>query len=192
MKKLNTFFIILTLIFVSNSNAQTQPDKKTTQNYIEKIFFETQDYEEKMNNGAIFKVGSGEICGWRSMEFGYYLKYCRISTSDSWCSYCIECRNISWEKMLSIEDDDRGLLPDSPVKYLKIIFVSNSILFEGYTKPSSCNDQTYSYCGKEKSTSWIYFPYRNEEGVRERLVKALNHLSKLEKEEQAKNDPFGN
>lgn len=192
MKKLNTFFIVLTLIFVSISNAQTQPDKKTTLNYINNIFFDTQDYEEKMNNGAVFKVGGGEICGWKDMRFDYYLRYCRISTSDSWCSYCTEYRNISWEKMLSIEDSDSDLLPDSPVKYLKIIFVPNSILFEGYTKPSSCNDQNYSYCGKEKSTSWIYFPYRNEEGVRERLVKALNHLSKLEKEEQAKNDPFGN
>ncbi len=192
MKTLNTFFLLLTFILVSNSYAQTQPDKETTYNYIKNIFFETKDYEEKMNEGAIFKVSGGDFCGWKYMDFGFsYLKYCRISTSDSWCSYCADYRNINWEKMLSIEDD-RGPLPDSPVKYLKIIFVPNSILFKGYNKTSSCNDENYSFCGKEKSTSWIYFPYRNEEGVRERLVKALNHLSKLEKEEQAKNDPFGN
>ena len=57
MKTLNTFFLLLTLILVSNSYAQTQPDKQTTYNYIKKIFFETVDYEEKSNNGAIYKVG---------------------------------------------------------------------------------------------------------------------------------------
>ena len=44
MKTLNTFFLLLTLILVSNSYAQTQPDKQTTYNYIKKIFFETADY----------------------------------------------------------------------------------------------------------------------------------------------------
>ncbi len=33
MKTLNTFFLLLTLILVSNSYAQTQPDKQTTYNY---------------------------------------------------------------------------------------------------------------------------------------------------------------
>ena len=192
MKTLNTFFLLLTLILVSNSYAQTQPDKQTTYNYIKKIFFETVDYEEKSNNGAIHKVGVGEICGWKHMEFVYnYLEYCVMSISENWCSNCFKFREIKWEKMLSIEDDS-DLLPDSPVKYLKIKFIPNSILFKGYISPSTCNVNGQSYCGTEKSTNFIYFPYRNEEGVRERLVKALNHLSKLEKEEQAKNDPFGN
>ncbi len=191
MKILKTLFIFLALVYVGNIFGQDLPDKETTKNYIKKIFFETEDYEEKMNNGAMYKVGGGEICGWKSMKFDYALRYCVMSKSENWCSHCFEFRNIKWEKMLSIEDDG-NLAPDSPVKYLKINFIPNSILFEGYISPSSCNENGYSYCGTEKSTSFIYFPYRNEEGVRERLVKALNHLSKLEKEEQAKNDPFGN
>jgi len=43
-----------------------------------------------------------------------------------------------------------------------------------------------------QSVNYVLIPYLNQEGIKARLIKALDHLNKLEKEEQAKNDPFGN
>jgi hypothetical protein len=80
---------------------------------------------------------------------------------------------------------------NSPVKYLSISFTPNSILRTGFTS-HGCVIEGFKHYGEKQSVSHILFPYRDEEGVKERLIKALNHLSKLAKEEKSKHDPFCN
>ncbi len=189
MKTLNTFFIVLTLLFVSNSYAQTQPDKKTTLNYVESAFNSTLNFELKTNNGVVFKIQG--ISGFCDFDFSNkYIKFCTIALIEGYCTDGYEFKEINWAKMESIADWD-GIATNSPVGVLYVKFPNNSILRTGYID-SNCNKEGFSTYGTTQSVSYVLFPYLNQEGVRERLVKALNHLSKLEKEEQAKNDPFGN
>ncbi|WP_159801780.1 hypothetical protein [Flavobacterium sp. MK4S-17] len=187
MKKLNTIFIVLTLIFVSNSYAQTQPDKKTTYNYIEKLFSDTYDFELKFNDGVVYKIAFQD--GY--FEFDTYnIRFSRRALTEGYCTEGYRFSEVNWAKMESITDWN-GISTNSPVGVLYIKFPSNSVLRTGYID-SNCNKEGFSSFGTTQSVSYVLFPYLNQEGVRERLVKALNHLSKLEKEEQAKNDPFGN
>lgn len=187
MKKLNTFFIVLTLIFVSNSNAQTQPDKETTLNYLNSAFDSTLYFELKFNDGVVYKIsfrGNYFKFNNRSIEFS------RKALTEGYCTEGYEFTKVNWAKMESITDWN-GIATNSPVGVLYVKFPNNSILRTGYID-SNCNKEGFSTYGTTQSVSYVLFPYLNQEGVRERLVKALNHLSKLEKEEQAKNDPFGN
>lgn len=187
MKTLNTIFIVLTLIFVSNSYAQTQPDKKTTKEYLEKVFVSTYNFELK-RSGVDYKI-TGYFNGFEFYNTSDF-KYSMTSLTDGYCSLGYEFYKINWAKMESIADWD-GVAIDSPVSVLFIKFPNNSILRDGRID-INCNKEGFSRYGTTQSVSYVLFPYLNQEGVRERLVKALNHLSKLEKEEQAKNDPFGN
>lgn len=193
MKTLNTFFfIVLTLIFVSNSYAQTQPDKKTTEKYIEKIFYETLGFELKHSTGEVYKIqiGIGEY--FRCEFYSHKGRICfgKSAVTDGKCNFAYDFSEINWAKMKSIANWN-GVATNSPVSVLYIEFPDNSILRRGYID-SDCNHEGFSSNGTTQSVNYVLIPYLNQEGVRERLVKALNHLSKLEKEEQAKNDPFGN
>ena len=192
MKTLNTFFIVLTLIFVSNSYAQTQPDKKTTQDYINKIFSDTFGFEQKNSSGEVYKIctslGNYFTIFFKSKSSSIY--FGREAVTADRCNFAYEFTEINWAKMEYINDWD-GVATNSPVGVLYIKFPNNSILRKGRID-SNCNKEGFSRYGITQSVGFVLFPYLNQEGVRERLVKALNHLSKLEKEEQAKNDPFGN
>ncbi len=196
MKLPNTFFLLLSLALISNSYAQSEPDYKTTYEYIKKIFDETTGYEYITERGVVYKSGSLHI---RHSHNVTYYKFNKISKNEisfgqdapsGYCSYFYEYRNIDWAKMQSISMVP-GTASNSPVKYLSISFTPNSILREGHTD-TGCEIVGFKYFGVTQSVSHILFPYRDEEGVKERLIKALNHLSKLAKEEKAKNDPFGN
>ena len=190
MKTVKTIILTLIVLVSSQSFGQNEPDKETTIEYVNKIMNDTEGYEN------IFNGGSGDFKIDYVSEFltGSSLLFIVKPKDESlYCSIQYYYLNINWAKMLKIDLSTITSI-SSPVKYLKINFVSNSILWKGYRfvpnqGKEPCNDGDFEI---ERSINYIYIPYRDEEGVRERLIKALNHLSKLEKEEQAKNDPFGN
>lgn len=192
MKLLKTFFLLFSLAIVNNSYAQNEPDYRTTFGYIKKIFDETTGYEY-IKGDAKYRIISSEHknCYNHSKEFtSESLRFSQVDETDKYCSVGYWYYNIDWAKMQSIT-----ILTDassnSPVKYLSISFTPNSILRTGYIR-EGCVLEGFKRFGEKQSVNHILFPYRDEEGVKERLIKALNHLSKLAKEEKAKNDPFGN
>lgn len=191
MKTINAFFILLTFIFVSNSYAQTQPDKETTQEYIKKIFNDTYKFERISPEGYVYSLE-----GYRTNSFDIYfqskgiIEFGLFAKTAGKCSYGYQFSEINWAKMQNIEDW-KSVASNSPVQFLYVLFPANSILRLGYTN-SDCKEDSFSYYGTQQSVNYVLIPYLNQEGIKARLIKALNHLSKLEKEEQAKNDPFGN
>jgi hypothetical protein len=191
--KITIIITAILLLFSATGFAQTEPDKATTESYIKKIFNETEDYEDHLKEGAKYRITSWYGRAPHDLSFNYdntTLSFTATAITDGMCSEGYAYRNISWAKLLNIEEDP-ATTNDSPVKMLKIRFLSNSVIRTGYTN-DNCDFSGFSFYGREENVSTILFPYRNEPGVRERLIKALNHLSKLEKEEQAANDPFGN
>lgn len=200
MKYLKIIFVFVALCTVSAIRSQTQPSKEATQKYILQIFKATYGYEEIRSDGNKYVIESGQLGDYitgpyiRHTVFSdcSFLSFARKSSTDNLCSYGYEYRGINWAKMQGIEDWNIALASTSPIKFLFIKFTTN-ILRMGVIghRGQNCSDNGFSGTGEKQSVNHILFPYRNEDGVRERLVKALNHLSKLEKEEQAKNDIFG-
>ena len=139
--------------------------------------------------GSCFAVNMGEKLDYFKFN-NSSIEFSRKALTEGYCTEGYEFTKVNWAKMESITDWN-GIATNSPVGVLYVKFPNNSILRTGYID-SNCNKEGFSTYGTTQSVSYVLFPYLNQEGVRERLVKALNHLSKLEKEEQAKNDPFGN
>ncbi len=200
MKLQKSIYLLLVLFIVNINYSQTEPDKKTTLAYITKIFNETSGYEF-INDGIQYKIknlffnepgNTGNISYNAAIEIKEnYISFGQLAPSG-YCSFGYKFKNIDWAKMRNIYDANAtSVASNSPVKLLGINFTPNSILREGHTN-YKCNAQGYKYLGETQSVGFILFPYRDEEGVKERLIRAFNHLSKLAKEEQAKNDPFGN
>ncbi|MEO6681941.1 MAG: hypothetical protein ABIN48_03865 [Ginsengibacter sp.] len=194
---MKTIFVLLTMLIVGTAYGQ---DRKTTQEYIEKIFKETTDYEEKHDDGAEYSITPISFpCpyqGYQGISLRIFwsngekveVSYARNAKKAGYCTYGYIYRNINWAKMVSI-NDDMYTSKNSPIKFLIINFTPNSVLREGFIS-KGCPTNEFSECGKIVSVSSISFPYRNEPGTRDRLVKALNHLSKLVKEEAKEKDPF--
>lgn len=174
----------------SQSFGQSEPDKEITIEYVNKIMNDTEGYDQKNINGHEYII--------HSVSFYSFALIIDVSNQNTaYCSTRYYYDNINWAKVQSIDLETSASI-SSPVKFLIVNFVPNSILWKGRRydeklgpnfRSENCNDGVFEI---SKSISSIRVPYRDEEGVRERLIKALNHLSKLEKEEQAKNDPFGN
>ena len=183
MKTLNTIFIVLTLIFVSNSNAQTQPDMEKTFNYLESKFFELNGYTIEYSNGGVFTFYSDVFTNYR-MEFR------RIHKTEHY-KFEYNYEGINYAKLISIKENvNNDLNPNSPIKRLELVFINNSIKFRGYLY--GANNSDWERYSNGVVQSFIPFYYRDEPGEKEKVIKAILHLSKLFKEKQAKNDPFGN
>ncbi len=206
---MKTTTIITLLLLVLNSTAFTQdlPDKKTTQNYIKKIFDDTYDFDEVCQNGTIFKITSAPMpnyYNWVSYELIFYsngtskLSFVRKSSGVP-CSYGYRYTDINWAKLQSIQDyegfPNNPVRDNSSVKFLRLNFLPNSVLRTGYVGHAgqNCHSEegfSNSINSEPEPVSYILFPYKNEEGLVKKLVRALYHLGKLEKEEQTSNDPF--
>lgn len=183
MKTLNTIFIVLTLIFVSNSYAQTQPDMEKTFNYLESKFFELNGYTIEYSDGGVFTFYSDVFTNYR-------MKFRRIHKTEHY-RYENIYEGINYAKLISIKENvNDDLNPNSPIKRLELVFINNSIKFRGYLY--GANNSDWDRYSNGVVQSFIPFYYRDEPGEKEKVIKAILHLSKLFKEKQAKNDPFGN
>jgi hypothetical protein len=201
MNTTKLIFALLAIFFAGTQTdgyAQTLPDKKTTQEYIKKICDATETLEYTSSDGIVYKIVYGlsfhsdgkvnakyyniGLCSYdlSRIEFGMY------AVNSEKCSYAYSQFDIDWSKMQDIQDAS-DIASYSSIKLLYIRFVPNSIKRIGFTN-RYCTKYGFDWNGKQELVSYIYFPYRNEEGLRERLIKALNHLHELSKAD----DPFGN
>ncbi|RYJ36847.1 hypothetical protein NU08_4108 [Flavobacterium anhuiense] len=196
IKKLLFIFVLATSLVPAQ--AQTVPDRKTTVEYITKLFNDVKDFEYKLKDGTIYAIDGKTVSAYSAIQFiisignGNYetsLGYCFDTRDSKKLSFGQLYMKIDWAKMIKIEDSEAA--DDSAVKFLYITFTPNSVLERGYYEEFNPYGNILR-SKPDKGTSSIYFPYKNELGVKERLIKALNHLSNLDKKEKLKNDPFGN
>lgn len=181
----NLLTIVALCFSIATAAAQdTKPTKEETIAYIKNIVQDADENYLHWKSGSISQVYasafSNDLAGYASHFEG-----------KSWDFSYIRFHQINWAKAEKIYDSSSNLLPTSPVKFLGIKFPENSIL-----RVESYNNGTYERQKEEqKNFSNVYIPYLNQEGIYNRLEKAIEHLinlSKKEAEEEKKKDPFAN
>lgn len=170
---------------VGIANAQdTKPTKEETVAYINKIVRDANSNFLHWKSGNTSNVYSSSFSN-ELVMYGFHL----AGNSMNYVYNTFD--QINWNKAEKINDSSSNLLPTSPVKFLAIKFPENSILRVQYY-----NDGTYERQKENKKNfSEVYITYLDQEGVRDRLVKAIEHLidlSKKEAEEEKQKDPFAN
>lgn len=200
MKALKTIITALLLLqtAISFGQGQQTPNKEETISYINKILRETVGFRYDFQDGSSDKVGtiymnSSEIyVEWAKEnkdgnEYGW-----RTAVSNKWTS-------LDFSNLLSVKDcGDKDICypkPSSTVKELHLKFDGGVLRTkrtynEAYWGANG-GDKNWRFAFRDRPTSIVWICYKDTPGTRERLIKALNHLAKLAKEEK-NNDPFGN
>lgn len=208
MKTPIKFIIFLIIVFTGKCFAQNSFDKSAVRKVVNQLFYQTLGHEEIRENGNVYRLEepffnmSSNTIFQLIHKLAYFsgnhssLSFSRKALEGSnLCSFGYSYKNINWAKIYSFEDWQMAdFSVDSPIKFLVIKFNDNNITRTGYVghRGQNCNNMNaFSNYGTEQSVDYILFPYRNLEGNRERLIKAIKQLGKLENAEQAEKDPLG-
>lgn len=184
MKILKTTLLLLAILIANTTFSQTMPNKKETWDYLKNKFNSTSDYIIEYKEGLSAKLEPIYL-----YDFGA-MKLKRKMIGETYY-YEYNYDGIDFAKLISInENDNEDIKSNSSVKRLTLIFVNNSIKFKGYLIGG--NDPVWDRYSNGVVQSFIPFYYRDEPGEKEKVIKAIQHLSRLCKEEAKANDPFGN
>ena len=192
MKTLKTIFILLALVCANSSFAQEKqlPGMNDTVNYIEVLLKEAEGFNMITVSGSSCKMEGVEFSR-RSYNLG---KECNTQDYETLSTIF---KNTDYSKVISVEDcdlshNDNNLISNSPIQHLHIKFEKNICTYDsGFLIPG----KRWEWEKENEATDFMYLYYKNTPGTQERLKKALKHLimlSKKEKEEEKKNDPFAN
>lgn len=186
MKKLLLSFLFLPFTFIVNAQ-NTKPSTKETYDYIQNLLDDANGYTISYTNGSVDKISLSYYNYRSNIKDRDYFYGGEASTKDLGCDDRNYYSNIDFSKL---NGEPSGYAEDrisssSSLKKLQLTFTANSVLYE---LAGTCPNKH-----AQQPTSTVIFVYRNEEGVKERLIKAILYLSKLRKEEEkAKSDPFVN
>ncbi|MBC7507736.1 MAG: hypothetical protein H7320_03165 [Ferruginibacter sp.] len=189
MKKILISFLFIATAFVTKAQ-DAKPSKEETYAYIQKLLDEVDGYTVSYTTGATDKITFSTFSSnyyMQEIKKGNYMYYGNPSNKDIGCTDNNYYSNIDFSKLNNepTSYNEANITITSSLKKLKLSFTSNSVLYE---KGGDCADKH-----PQQPVSQVIFVYRNEDGVKERLIKAIMHLSKLRKEEEkGKSDPFGN
>lgn len=192
MKTLKLILLSFFLFSIASLSAQEKqlPGMNDTVNYIEVLLKEAEGFN--------MITVSGSSCKMEGVEFSrrsYNLvKKCNTQEYETLSTNFM---NADYSKVISVEDcdlshNDNNLISNSPIQHLHIKFEKNICTYDsGFLIPG----KRWEWEKENEATDFVYLNYKNTPGTRERLKKALEHLimlSKKEKEEEKKNDPFAN
>ena len=189
MKKI--FLLFAFIGFVLSAFGQTEKKEFSileTSEYIDKIMRDTEKSSVYWTRGDVYNI---ETATYNNSSNYIYYSF-KIEDNLDFYRYSFDInkfKNIDWSKAIKVDTND-NMTPNSPVKFLTIVFPANSILYESLTEKGGKSKNRTT-----KNNSAIYIPYLNQEGVLNRLINAVQHLIKLykkEAEEKKSNDPFAN
>ncbi len=180
MKLIKTLIILL---LAQVAFSQGMPNKEKTYDYLQSKFYDLRGYTIEYSDGSTFTF-------YPDVFTNYRIEFRRTHKTEHY-RYESNYEGINYAKLISIKENvNDDLNPNSPIKRLELVFINNSIKFRGYL--FGANNPDWERYSNGVVQSFIPIYYRDEPGEKEKVIKAILHLSKLEKEEQAKNDPFGN